>query len=461
MASFSFSINGTLSFYRQGEFDHQLLIHGHRRRLESCIKILEPQTLIHSYRNRLKFLYLETSIRGSGYKMSHRTRVSGVKASLIMDPDDYEVGRFIGSYGYMNVTSYSPPKFGGLSSDGKLEDPDLEFSQDSIERLRLQDVGEGPVKIRLYDGRITRGPKKGTRIIFKVYPGQRIGGQEADLMAANELDAHAFLQDASEDICQNIQILLGGFETKTGEQWLAFRNDGNFSAADYGNITSEALSRNRSQGEAKFWNPFDVDITIKRRRIFVIKILRGAINGLSYMHDHDRLHQSIGPASIVLNTIVEKDVAYLVPRIRDLAFSVDIRYSSLESDPRPLSEALWRRALAAGAFSSFEKRAFGIADDIYEAGLLVAYLAFVPFCEAGTIDGPSLQRLFEGTFQLNLEAAREYCQADDRMSEAVKFLDLGGGAGWELLQAMLNPDYRLRPMAKSVLQHRFMTGTLL
>ncbi|XP_020529021.1 uncharacterized protein LOC18443803 isoform X4 [Amborella trichopoda] len=422
MASFSFSINGTLSFYRQGEFDHQLLIHGHRRRLESCIKILEPQTLIHSYRNRLKFLYLETSIRGSGYKMSHRTRVSGVKASLIMDPDDYEVGRFIGSYGYMNVTSYSPPKFGGLSSDGKLEDPDLEFSQDSIERLRLQDVGEGPVKIRLYDGRITRGPKKGTRIIFKVYPGQRIGGQEADLMAANELDAHAFLQDASEDICQNIQILLGGFETKTGEQWLAFRNDGNFSAADYGNITSEALSRNRSQGEAKFWNPFDVDITIKRRRIFVIKILRGAINGLSYMHDHDRLHQSIGPASIVLNTIVEKDVAYLVPRIRDLAFSVDIRY---------------------------------------EAGLLVAYLAFVPFCEAGTIDGPSLQRLFEGTFQLNLEAAREYCQADDRMSEAVKFLDLGGGAGWELLQAMLNPDYRLRPMAKSVLQHRFMTGTLL
>lgn len=27
-----------------------------------------------------------------------------------------------------------------------------------------------------------------------------------------------------------------------------------------------------------------------------------------------------------------------------------------------------------------------------------------------------------------------YCLADDRLTEAVKFLDLGEGAGWELLQ---------------------------
>lgn len=27
-----------------------------------------------------------------------------------------------------------------------------------------------------------------------------------------------------------------------------------------------------------------------------------------------------------------------------------------------------------------------------------------------------------------------YCLADDRLEEAVKFLDLGNGAGWELLQ---------------------------
>ena len=30
-----------------------------------------------------------------------------------------------------------------------------------------------------------------------------------------------------------------------------------------------------------------------------------------------------------------------------------------------------------------------------------------------------------------------YCMEDDQLSEAVKFLDLGDGAGWELLQVCL------------------------
>ncbi|GAB4858164.1 hypothetical protein Ancab_009561 [Ancistrocladus abbreviatus] len=158
------------------------------------------------------------------------------------------------------------------------------------------------------------------------------------------------------------------------------------------------------------------------------------MNGLVYMHDHDRLHQSLGPASVVLNTIAERDANYLIPRLRDLAFSVDTGYSSLQGGPGPFSGGLWRRAAAAGASNPIEKRAFGIADDIYQAGLLFAYLAFVPLCEAGATDSLSLQRLLESTFQLDLQAAREYCLADDRFLEAVKFLDLGDGAGWQLLQ---------------------------
>lgn len=155
--------------------------------------------------------------------------------------------------------------------------------------------------------------------------------------------------------------------------------------------------------------------------------------------------------------MVEKDASYLVPKLRDLSFSVDIGYSSLGAAQSTLSEGLWRRASAAGAFTPLEKRAYGIADDIYEAGLFFAYLAFIPFCEAGIMDSISLQRLFENTFQLDLQAVREYCLADDRLLEAVKFLDLGDGAGWELLQAMLNPDYRQRPIAEAVLNHRFMS----
>ncbi len=39
-----------------------------------------------------------------------------------------------------------------------------------------------------------------------------------------------------------------------------------------------------------------------------------------------------------------------------------------------------------------ERRNFGIADDVYAAGLLLAYMAFMPFCAPGSIDAPSLQR---------------------------------------------------------------------
>ncbi|XP_052179288.1 uncharacterized protein LOC127792732 isoform X2 [Diospyros lotus] len=346
------------------------------------------------------------------------------KATLITNSESFEVGRLIGSYGFMNVTSYSGLQLG----------LDIEDSSADVGRLRVQDVGEGNVKIRLYEGRIAQGPLKGTPVIFK---------------------------SSSKIVPQNIQTLLGGFETRTGEQWLALRNDGKYSAADYAKVTSEKMSKDRALGEKKFWNPFEQEQSIKRRRYFVIKLLHGALCGLAFMHDHDRLHQSLGPASVVLNTMVEKDSAYLVPRLRDLAFSVDIRYSQLEEGSGKFTEGLWRRASAAGAFTPMEKRAFGIADDIYEAGLLFAYLAFIPFCEAGILDSLSLQRLLESTFRLDLEAAREYCISDDRLLEAVKFLDLGDGAGWELLQAMLNPDYRKRPIAEAVLNHRFMTGSLL
>ncbi|KAF2946458.1 uncharacterized protein [Oryza sativa Japonica Group] len=314
------------------------------------------------------------------------------------------------------------------------------------------------VKCRLYEGRVVQGPLKGTEALFKVYPGSRSGASEADLMAVNELRTHAFLQNDASDICENIQFLLGAFETATGEQWLAFRDDGRYSAADYAKLTSERKLKEQS-GSISFWNPYDRAYKLELKRYFVLKLLYGAMCGLVHMHNHDRLHQSLGPSSVVLNTVAEKNGRYLVPHLRDLAFSVDIGYSSVGSGA--LSDGLWRRASAAGASTPLEKRAFGIADDIYGAGLLLAYMSFIPFCEAGTMDGISLQRLLENTFRLDIYAAREYFLADDRLSEAVDFLDLGDGAGWELLQAMLNPDYRKRPIAEAVLNHRFLTGAVL
>lgn len=59
-------------------------------------------------------------------------------ASLITNSDSFEVGRLIGSYGFMNVTSYS-----GLQSGMGMDYAVLE----DIRNFKVQDIGEGSVKI--------------------------------------------------------------------------------------------------------------------------------------------------------------------------------------------------------------------------------------------------------------------------------------------------------------------------
>lgn len=80
-------------------------------------------------------------------------------------------------------------------------------------------------------------------------------------------------------------------------QWLAFRDDGKYNAADYAKLASERVSRDR---EGSSWNPFEQGLTTKRRRNFIIKMLQGVVKGLAYLHDHNRLHQSLGPFSVIL-----------------------------------------------------------------------------------------------------------------------------------------------------------------
>lgn len=86
-------------------------------------------------------------------------------------------------------------------------------------------------------------------------------------------------------------------------QWLAFRNDGIYSAADYAKVSSEKLSKSRSLGVGMSWNYFEQEEIVSRKRFFVIKLLQGAMLGLAFMHEHERLHQSLGPSSVVLKYV--------------------------------------------------------------------------------------------------------------------------------------------------------------
>ncbi len=51
--------------------------------------------------------------------------------------------------------------------------------------------------------------------------------------------------------------------------------------------------------------------------------------GLAYMHSRNRLHQSVGPSSVVLSGTDDSGSRPLLVRLRDLAFSVDVSEAAL------------------------------------------------------------------------------------------------------------------------------------
>lgn len=79
-----------------------------------------------------------------------------------------------------------------------------------------------------------------------------------------------------------------------------FRDDGQFTAADYAKAASTATTEGRAVGDWEFLDLFDFNRPISRRYIFIIKLLRGVFGGLAHMHSRGRLHQSLGPASVVI-----------------------------------------------------------------------------------------------------------------------------------------------------------------
>lgn len=60
-----------------------------------------------------------------------------------------------------------------------------------------------------------------------------------------------------------------------------------------------------------------------------MQLLRQVFVGLGFMHAGGRLHQSLGPASVLLSTAEERDAAVLCARLTDFAFSADISDEAL------------------------------------------------------------------------------------------------------------------------------------
>ena len=59
-------------------------------------------------------------------------------------------------------------------------------------------------------------------------------------------------------------------------------------------------------GEGEFLDRWETWRPLARRQRFVLRALRHVLQALSFMHARQRLHQSVGPSSVVLNLTAER-----------------------------------------------------------------------------------------------------------------------------------------------------------
>ena len=128
---------------------------------------------------------------------------------------------------------------------------------------------------------------------------------------------------------------------------------------------------------------------------------------------------------------------------------------SKEFHPPPLAVAL-----AFVGTNYFQKKNFGIADDIYQMGLLVLFVLFKSASNPETsLDMLTLKRYVEITFSGNIkEEFRDFMKADQEFAATIEWLDEHDG--WGLIEAMLHQDWKQRPTADSCLMHPFLKQTL-
>ena len=442
------------------------------------------------------------------------TRAASVRCRIrVFDANDFAVTAKLGKAGFLSVSTLRPrPAARGGDNDSDDEHDSAGRGRPPSSASALggsQTVDQGAVEVTLYRGRIARGPLMGTRCLLKAYPAA------GDALAANELAAFASVQPVAvaagagtagggtspsstrgpypwlagggpsprappdpPRASPHLAVLLGGFELASGERWLAFRDEGVLSADAWAR-TAAAAGPGRPLGtQPLLWaRPAR---TLRLRRAFALRTLRGVMRGLACLHAADRTHGSLGPGSVLLSTGDEAEAPTLTARLADLAFSADTSRASLVGggtlgelwdmgglalrvrearEAASPAAAVWREAAAAGAGAPWDRPLYAKAADMAAAGALVAYLALAPFSEPGSIDPLAVSRLLEVTCRGDVAAARTFVEADPAWAGGAAMLGAGGGAGWDLVGQLINPfDWRGRPGPEACLEHPFLTG---
>ncbi|KAK9863849.1 hypothetical protein WJX84_002840 [Apatococcus fuscideae] len=139
---------------------------------------------------------------------------------------------------------------------------------------------------------------------------------------------------------------------------------------------------------------------LKLRCRMVRAIARGALEALAFCHDQGVAHGSLGPGSILLSTLDDREAQQLSVKLDNFGFARRLQ--------APVSGTSDGKGSLAG-----------------------------PSDKAAATDG-ALQRLWLEVFKCDAREFRRYCSQEPAFAEPMLFLDEFGNAGWQLLSAMTN-----------------------
>jgi len=188
-----------------------------------------------------------------------------------------------------------------------------------------------------------------------------------------------------------------------------------------------------------------------RARYVIHGILKGSLEALAIIHEHELAHRSIGKQSILLSTFGTDKLEASSPltvKVETVKIQfVDFGFSGPIQDTKDSSLRSRARAFNVyadgGSLSPIDAINFSIAEDLHALGfvfiaVLLTSLADIPQANyrLPPTDEDSLQRLLTDIFDKNMDEFREYCDAEEVWNKVVLLLDENDKAGWELLKAM-------------------------
>ena len=308
------------------------------------------------------------------------------------------------------------------------------------------------ISVRLFQADLLEGE----RVLLKeFFPSAREIGD-------NELQMYELLSDGSQVPVQ-LGTLLGhmqsdaSFDTeafrdawsrslprtpapKPGNLWLVFRWQGLSTVGSFPRVTQERA----------FFDFGGKGLRLARSRY--LKVLTGrSLQVLAFLHGRGIVHRSVGPSSLLLSTTDQSAYEQLSVRAIDLGFAASA--STLPQDEVD-------RAIQRGA-SPLNVLPLLALNDLHGLGYVLIELflatataqdadqALPSASTARSTEQQALKRLIEDIFGGDVRGEfRGYCAEEPAWAGAVAMLDEDGGAGWELLQQLV--DCRRGELAGSV-----------